>query len=151
MVISGEIRPRAQYFDKMLKFRKTSLKFCSYFAKHSQKIAEILHMFRKFRKTFAKCSHFDDNFGQISKSTPKMLSKCQYLQNFAQFSMVVLSKPKILLIPGSKRGNATIFRWKSGHILSNFRRNKIARKTPHIPKTNSRNIGYGQLTLTPTL
>ena len=110
MVISGEIRPRAQYFDKMLKFRKTSLKFCSYFAKHSQKIAEILHMFRKFRKTFAKCSHFDDNFGQISKSTPKMLSKCQYLQNFAQFSIVVLSKPKILLIPGSKRGNATIFR-----------------------------------------
>ena len=127
MVISGEIRPRAQYFDKMLKFRKTSLKFCSYFAKHSQKIAEILHMFRKFCKTFAKCSHFDDNFGQISKCTPNMLSKYQYLQNFAQFLMVVRSKPKMLLIPGS---NATIFRWKSGHISTNFRRNKIAWKPP---------------------
>ena len=72
MVISGEIRPRAQYFDKMLKFRKTSLKFAHIsqnirkkslkfctcfenFAKHSQSAHILMTISVKFRNLLPKC------------------------------------------------------------------------------------------------
>ena len=134
MVISGEIRPRAQYFDKMLKFRKTSLKFCSYFAKHSQKIAEILHMFRKFRKTFAKY-HI---VMTISVKFWNLLPKCYQNANICKISLnfrwLCYRNPKFCWYQDRNAGMPLYFVEKVVIYRRNFGKIKSPENPPYLEK-----------------
>ena len=127
MMISGEIRPRAQYFDKMLKFRKTSLKFCSYFAKHSQKIAQILLIL--CFEIFAKHSQSAHILMKISVKFRNLLPICYQNANICKFSLnfrwLCDRRCEISIALGSKPRETVNISTKRGHIPSNFRRNKI--------------------------